>query len=154
MRAALSRCCVCALKPDFVILEQLRWSRDSVDSESDASDLARCLFYEHTARVRLLSATPWEMYTLADDYHEDHHAELVRMARFVMGPEAASAFARDIPPYDRRRSGWRHVAGADRRAQGRARLLRIMVRTKVCVPGFPATRSTSYAHADRRPGSH
>ncbi|MGH2556298.1 MAG: C-terminal helicase domain-containing protein [Actinomycetota bacterium] len=59
-----------------------------MDPESDSGKLARGLFeYQHEsarARVLLLSATPYKMYTLAHEAEEDHYRDFVETLRFLM----------------------------------------------------------------------
>lgn len=134
LRALLARTCVRALEADIIILDEFQRFRDLLDGDSDAADLARRLFDEsHDARVILLSATPYKMYTLADEHEEDHYRDFLRTARFLMGEEEVVRFAQDL------RSFRHELLRADDgdparvlRAKGRVqgRLRRVMVRTE------------------------
>ena len=87
----LARSCVRALEPDLVILDEFQRFRDLLDGESEAAELARLLFDEADgARAAPVSATPYKMYTLADERDEDHYADFLRTARFLMGPGEAA----------------------------------------------------------------
>ena len=91
LRQLLARSCVTALEADLIILDEFQRFRDLLDGESEAAELAGHLFDEADARVILLSATPYKMYTLADERDEDHYADFVRTARFLMGDARGSA---------------------------------------------------------------
>jgi hypothetical protein len=95
MRATLARACLNALEPDLIILDEFqRFKHLLVETpDSEASQLAHDLFRysdQHAAaRVLMLSATPYKMYTmgheLADD---DHYADFLDTVRFLMGDPA------------------------------------------------------------------
>src|SRR5439155_12359492 len=60
-----------------------------LEGDDDASLLARELFNysdsESKARVLLLSATPYKMYTMTDEAaDDDHYADFLRTARFLL----------------------------------------------------------------------
>lgn len=91
LRALLAATCVELLEPDLVILDEFqRFKHLLTDDESDAAQLARTLFdwrnvdeTEH-ARVLLLSATPYRMYTVrADGQGDDHHEDFLATVRFL-----------------------------------------------------------------------
>jgi len=96
LRRRLARCCLDALEPDLVILDEFQRFRDllvppeSKDS-TDASDLAHALFnYSDDLRVVLLSATPYKMYASQHE-DEDHYADFLKTARFLFNEEAEVA---------------------------------------------------------------
>jgi hypothetical protein len=132
LRTVLARSCVRALEPDLVILDEFQRFRDLLDGESEAAELARFLFDEPTARVLLLSATPYKMYTLADERDEDHYADFLRTARFLMGP-GVEAFAGELRSF---RHAILDADGTDPSAilaakdRVERRLRRVMVRTE------------------------
>ena len=89
LRAVLAASCVNALEPDLIILDEFQRFGDLLDGKDDASRLARELFTYRDVRVLLLSATPYKMYTLADDAAgEDHYADFLRTLRFLERAEA------------------------------------------------------------------
>ena len=88
LRTILAKSCVRALEADLIILDEFQRFRDLLDGDSSAAELAGHLFDEEGARVLLLSATPYKMYTLADEHDEDHYADFVRTARFLIDDEA------------------------------------------------------------------
>lgn len=88
LRRELARCCVDALEPDLVILDEFQRFAELLDGESDAAELAHQLFSfgnerGEYARVLLLSATPYKSYSHAEEDGASHHAELRRLLRFL-----------------------------------------------------------------------
>jgi hypothetical protein len=79
LRSTLATTCLRALEPDLVILDEFQRFKHLLTGEGEAGELARELFEysdEHSAaRVLLLSATPYKMYTLAEESSEDDHYE-------------------------------------------------------------------------------
>jgi len=77
LRSLLAETCVQMLEPDLVILDEFQRFKHLLSGEDDASVLARQLFEYADAtsavRVLLLSATPYKMYTLADESSDDDH---------------------------------------------------------------------------------
>jgi hypothetical protein len=77
LRAILAASCLRALEPDLVILDEFQRFRSLLSGDDPASVLAQELFnYQDThsqARVLLLSATPYKMYTLQHESEEDDH---------------------------------------------------------------------------------
>jgi hypothetical protein len=98
LRHALARSCVSALEPDLVILDEFQRFRDLLDGEKETAELARHLFDQCGARVLLLSATPYKMFTLPEESatSDNHYVEFVRTARFLMGSEEATHLERDL----------------------------------------------------------
>lgn len=94
LRLLLARACVDALEPDLVILDEFQRFRHLFDDVSDAAMLFRaiCEYADEDAgeraRVLLLSATPYRMYTVADEA-DDHYADFVRTLKFLMHDEPA-----------------------------------------------------------------
>jgi hypothetical protein len=88
LRRALARCCVNALEPDLVILDEFQRFSELLDGESDAAELAQQLFsYANErgefARVLLLSATPYRSFSHSGEDGTSHHAELRRLLTFL-----------------------------------------------------------------------
>ena len=109
LRTHLARSCIDALEPDLVILDEFqRFKHLLVPEEGDeAGELARRLF-EWTdgraqARVLMLSATPYKMYTLAHEREEDdHYADFLRTVAFLQrDPERTRAFEQLLGEYRR-----------------------------------------------------
>ena len=95
LRETLARSCLHGLQPDLIILDEFQRFKHLLveDPDSEASQLAHDLFRysdQHgAARVLMLSATPYKMYTmgheLADD---DHYADFLDTVRFLFGDPA------------------------------------------------------------------
>jgi hypothetical protein len=133
LRTLLARSCVRALEVDLVILDEFQRFRDLLDGRSDAAELAGHLFNEPGARVVLLSATPYKMYTLVDERDEDHYSDFIRTARFLMGADEAHEFERELRSFrhallDLQAGDADDVIRRKRRVERRLR--RFMVRTE------------------------
>ena len=97
LRGILAASCIEALEPDLIILDEFQRFRDILDGDDDASVLARNLFSFRDVRLLLLSATPYKMYTLADDSGgEDHYRDFVRTYRFLAGSDAKAKELEDL----------------------------------------------------------
>ena len=93
LRALLASSCLEALEPDLIVLDEFQRFRDLLDGNDEASKLAQNLFDYGDARVLLLSATPYKMYTLESEAEtDDHYVDFLRTFRFLSGDaEAAKA---------------------------------------------------------------
>lgn len=99
LRATLAHVCISALQPDLVILDEFQRFRDVLDNrETAAGELAHQLFNWRdrvsgaNARLLLLSATPYRMYTLAQEHEtDDHQRDFMRTVRFLCGDDSATA---------------------------------------------------------------
>jgi hypothetical protein len=91
LRRALARVCVSALEPDLVILDEFQRFKELLDGEDEAAQLAQALFRQSTARVLLLSATPYKMLTLNHETDEDHYEDFRRTLEFLFGSREAVA---------------------------------------------------------------
>src|SRR5262249_50630879 len=84
--------CLRALEPDLIILDEFQRFKHLLDGRDEASGLARGLFEYEDARILLLSATPYKMYTLTDEGGDDNHYEdFIRTLRFLEGDESRTA---------------------------------------------------------------
>lgn len=141
LRRILARTCIQALEPDVVILDEFQRFKHLLagdrapDEEREVAELARDLFdYRtaagHRAKVLLLSATPYKMYTLAQE-DEDHYADFLATARFLFDSEQETeALEQELYAY-------RDAICCDRRTERgplkeriEARLRRVMCRTE------------------------
>ncbi len=100
LRELLAQTCLKALEPDLIILDEFQRFKHLLDEGSDESQLARDLFnYQQeaadpatAARVLLLSATPYKMYTLAHEATTDHHYDdFRRTLDFLLAEKAPQA---------------------------------------------------------------
>ena len=88
LRSLLAEVCANALEPDLVILDEFQRFKELLDGEDAMAELARKLFNYKDAtsqvRVLLLSATPYRMYTLHHESHEDdHYQDFLRTIEFL-----------------------------------------------------------------------
>ena len=85
-----------ALRPDLVVLDEFQRFKDLLRPEPGnlAAELAQALFdycdpeTGQPTRALLLSATPYRMYTTADDTDADHYRDFLETCRFLYGDEA------------------------------------------------------------------
>ena len=88
MRMILAKACLEALEPDLVILDEFQRFKHLLDGEDEMSRLAKHLFNyknkEYPAKLFLLSATPYKMYTLKQEEAVDNHYEdFIRTVGFL-----------------------------------------------------------------------
>jgi hypothetical protein len=107
LRGQLAQVCMHALEPDLIILDEFQRFKHLLRTDEPAGELAQQLFAfrDHRgepARVVLLSATPYKMYTVSEDVDDDHYADLVDTLRFLFDDESeTAAFERDMREYRR-----------------------------------------------------
>ena len=106
LRRILARSCIAALEPDVIILDEFQRFRHLLeepnpDDPDDIRSLARNLFDQPDAKVLLLSATPYKMYTLSDEADDDHYRDFVQTSSFLLGKESATGFSRDLSAFRR-----------------------------------------------------
>ena len=155
LRKILANVCIGVLEPDLVILDEFQRFRDLLKGETEASRLARRLM-EYVdprsgthARVLLLSATPYKMYTLSDE-EEDHFSDFMETLRFLFDdPKKTESVEKDLERY--RLALFDHDmfdANYIRQIQDslKSRLMSVMVRTERV--GF--TRDLDAMLAERR----
>ena len=93
LRAILARTTIEALEPDLVILDEFQRFKQLLDGDTPAAQLAHSMFNfadeNAEARVLLLSATPYKMYTISDESAEDdHYADFLRTVQFLTDDDA------------------------------------------------------------------
>jgi hypothetical protein len=138
LRQTLARSCVEALEPDFVILDEFQRFKELLrepnpDDPDDIRALAHHLFDQKNVRILLLSATPYKMYTLSDEPDDDHYADFLQTARFLMSKDDAVAFGGELRDFRRALLDFETVGEAGLRRRKHAvekRLRRVMVRTE------------------------
>jgi len=136
LRQLLARTCVDALEPDLIFLDEFQRFKDLLHGESEAADLAKALFDYKDARVVLLSATPYRMYTQAHETEDEHQKDFLETIRFLTGdadPEGSAALERDIAEFRRAlfSTGREREEQAVRaRTAVESRLRRVMSRTE------------------------
>jgi hypothetical protein len=92
LRSLIATAAVEALEPDLVILDEFQRFKDLLTPGTPGAQLAHAIFEQKTARVLMLSATPYKMYTLPDEPEgDDHYADFRGTIAFLAGPEQADA---------------------------------------------------------------
>lgn len=90
LRQLVARAAVDHLEPDLVILDEFQRFKDLLDADDDSARLANAIFDHPDAKVLLLSATPYKMYTLPDEPEgDDHYQDFTRTVCFLAGEERA-----------------------------------------------------------------
>ncbi|MFC7449696.1 DEAD/DEAH box helicase [Rhodococcus daqingensis] len=86
MRNLVAHAAIRALEPDLIILDEFHRFKTLLDDDNEEAELAKALFNQPTARVLLLSATPFSMYTLPDEPEgADHYDDFLATVRFLLG---------------------------------------------------------------------
>jgi hypothetical protein len=84
LRRLLAKCCVEMLEPDLVLLDEFQRFKNILDDTDDEiASLARQLFDWRDAKVLMLSATPYKMYTTSQESDDDHYADFLRTTEFL-----------------------------------------------------------------------
>lgn len=101
LRLDLATSCLKALEPDLIILDEFQRFKHLLDGKDQASELAQKLFNFGEARVLLLSATPYKMYTIADEAeNDDHFKDFVQTVSFLQADEAKTkSFRANLDAY-------------------------------------------------------
>jgi hypothetical protein len=139
LRDILAATCIEALEPDLIILDEFQRFKQLLDGDHEAARLARVLFeysgMDSRAHVLLLSATPYKMYTLADEAEsEDHYEDFIRTLRFLLPDPADTARMEALLTTYRQEllrlpsGGSERLTETKRELEGRLR--RVMVRTE------------------------
>ena len=138
LRSLLAAVCVTALEPDLVILDEFQRFKDLLDGGNATAELAKRLFTYSDAtsdvRLLLLSATPYRMYTLHHESHEDnHYRDFLRTVEFLdPGLKQSGALRQLLNDY--RQAMYRIEAGTEAleriKREIEKRLRRVMSRTE------------------------
>lgn len=101
LRRILAKSCVEALEPDLVILDEFQRFKHLLDRTLESGQLAHDLFDHPDVRVLLLSATPYKMYTVAEDVTDDHYSDFLDTLRFLFCDDESklARFNRDLRAY-------------------------------------------------------
>jgi hypothetical protein len=94
LRRALAKVSVDCLDPDLVILDEFQrfkhlLERPDAGSEREVSELAHTLFTAANVKVLLLSATPYKMFTFAEEREltgDDHYSDFIGTVDFLEQP--------------------------------------------------------------------
>ncbi len=107
MRQLLAHTCLEALEPDLIILDEFQRFKFLLDKESEIGLLADQLFGYRNAKVLLLSATPYKMYTLQSE-EEDHYKDFEHTLSFLLEQDQGkiSALRQAVENYRQRLLRW------------------------------------------------
>lgn len=83
LRRLLAKTSLAALEPDLIILDEFQRFKYLLEDDNDFAMLAQCLFDFPNAKILLLSATPYKMYTMQAEQNENHYADLERTINFL-----------------------------------------------------------------------
>jgi hypothetical protein len=149
LRQKLARVCINKLEPDLVILDEFQRFKQLLHGESEASFLANSLMNyvdpksNTHARVLLLSATPYKMYTLAGE-DEDHYEDFIETLSFLLdSPVKLEEVKRNLEDYRLALLHGNRIASRspdDVRDTLRSQLMSVMVRTERV--GFTSDRNS------------
>ncbi|MGE0441440.1 MAG: helicase-related protein [Gemmatimonadales bacterium] len=143
LRSLLAQTCLKALEPDLIILDEFQRFKHLLDAEDEEAELAHELFNyadsnEAKARVLLLSATPYRMFTQADEGEvgdgQDHYQDFAATLGFLQHDESRTAATKELLGQYRRE--WLRLGGhSDERLLElknllEAELRRVIVRTE------------------------
>ena len=97
-----------------------------------ARRLAKAIFDHPDAKVLLLSATPYKMYTLPDEPEgDDHYRDFTRTVRFLAGDERAHIVERELRVMrESLLAGGDHARAREARDRVERELRRVMSRTE------------------------
>lgn len=131
LRHLIAEASVAKLEPDLVILDEFQRFKSLMDTEDETSELAHALFNHADAKLLLLSATPFKMYTLPDDEEgEDHYEDFQRTVEFLAGKDRAVAVTSHSSAMRTALYAGDVSAARDARDAAQAELRRVMVRTE------------------------
>lgn len=142
LRMAVAHVSVQRLNPDLVILDEFQRFKDLFPSGADDGNahlsepqkLAQRVITTDRAKVLVLSATPYKMYTLPDESDsEDHYRDFTRTVGFLAGRERAERISEQLKVMRRGAlSGDEHdvAEGKAAKAEIETELRRVMSRTE------------------------
>ena len=84
VRNILAKSSLNSLEPDLIILDEFQRFKDLLEGQNEASVLANELFNYPDAKVLLLSATPYKMYTIYGEENEDHFEDFRKTMNFLL----------------------------------------------------------------------
>jgi len=132
LRQLVARAAVDHLEPDLVILDEFQRFKDLLDTDDESARLANAIFDHPDAKVLLLSATPYKMYTLPDEPEgDDHYRDFTRTVRFLADDERALVVERELRVMrESLMTGGDHTAARVARDRVEEELRRVMSRTE------------------------
>jgi len=141
LRRLLAKSSLAALEPDLIILDEFQRFKYLLNDDNEYSLLAKELFdYKNPdgkpAKVLLLSATPYKMYTLQGE-DENHYQDFIDTTKFLLNGQTVELvkLEENLDDYRRAYLGWgveqNSVDAIQRAKNGIESVLRkVMVRTE------------------------
>ena len=105
LRVILARTCIDAMRPSLIILDEFQRYRSMLvlpEHPTDDQRLAHDLFVGlgDGAKTLLLSATPYRMYTLADETDsDDHYGDFIKTMEYLLGRAGAESLREELRSY-------------------------------------------------------
>lgn len=131
LRQLLARTAVEALQPDLVIMDEFQRFKDLMHGQDEGADLAHALFDHGKAKLLLLSATPYKMYTLPDEPEgDDHYKDFVDTIGFLAGTSKAADIEAAMSSMRSSLFAGEVDAAKEAKHVAEAALRRVMVRTE------------------------
>ncbi|KAA1419208.1 helicase [Nocardioides humilatus] len=131
MRQLLARAAVAALEPDIIILDEFQRFTSLLHDDGPGAQLARALFDYGDARLILLSATPFKMYTLPDETEgEDHYESFLQTFEFLADAQRRDTLKGALGDLRHGLMSADRDGAAAARDIAQAELRRVMVRTE------------------------
>jgi Helicase conserved C-terminal domain len=132
LRQLVARAAVHHLEPDLVILDEFQRFKDLLDADDEGAQLAKAIFDHEDAKVLLLSATPFKMYTLPDEPEgDDHYNDFTRTVRFLAGDDRAKVVETNLRVLrEAVLAGGDHRGAIEARDAAQKELRRVMCRTE------------------------
>lgn len=132
LRRDMAKAGISTLQPDLIILDEFQRFRPLLRTDNDAGALAHDLFTEASAKVVLLSATPYKPFTYAEE-DEDHATDFLNTIRFLNNETKeqaprTQAVAAELSAY--RRAVVHGGSGDEEAARASRHLLTVMCRNE------------------------
>ena len=167
LRRLLAKSSLTALEPDLIILDEFQRFKYLLDEDNEFALLAQELFNFQDvggrhAKVLLLSATPYKMYTVQGEEGENHYEDFLRTIRFLLNGQGGEPHTLEtaIGQYRRSFMNWNYDEFSHQKlyrakAEIETILRKVMVRTErlaVSKNRNGMLTETCIAHDQIRPG--
>ena len=90
LRRILAASCIHALEPDLVILDEFQRFPRLLDPSEPTGELAEQLFGYPDCKALLLSATPYRMFSRAQELEDEHYSDFMTTTRFLQADDERS----------------------------------------------------------------
>ncbi|MCA1542438.1 DEAD/DEAH box helicase [Bradyrhizobium sp. NBAIM32] len=131
LRRALARSCLAVFEPDLIVLDEFQRFRHLLQGEDEGAQLAQKLFASKGAKVLLLSATPYKMYTVEGEIDDDHHRDFIQTCSFLLPKNEVDAVERELTIYRKALCGEdNQISPSEALRPLEGRLRKVMCRTE------------------------